>query len=99
MVGSEFSPIDLAADPSPRSEPGEERHPLTVQTGLVLIGVSSVWSGPLRKKQKCPCCSNKPSPNHYCICCDRFGGDGMRKLPGLPVGKYLDPDYQDTEGK
>lgn len=42
----------------------------------------------------CPVCRGVDLPaSHYCLACDRCGLDGLRDLPGLPVGSAIDPDY------
>lgn len=71
----------------------EDPFPATIEGGMILIGVSATWKGPLKASERCPHCKGSPKPTHYCIACDRWGGDGKRILPGLPVGKYLDPEY------
>jgi hypothetical protein len=41
----------------------------------------------------CPTCRRaKMGRSHYCLRCDRSGQDHKR-LRGLPVGRYMDPDY------
>lgn len=98
MIEGDHNPIEFAADPFPPTEiVDEEIHPITTRDGMILIGLSSVWPGPPKPSEPCSCCGDRPKPSHYCLRCDRFGGDGVRELPGLPIGEYIDPDYVEND--
>lgn len=52
-------------------------------------------AGTRRKEWPCAVCGGGALPRTwYCAACDRAGTDGRMTYPGLPVGRYLDPDWE-----
>lgn len=56
------------------------------------------WQDEVRAKvgpEGCPVCWGRRLPRSWmCLRCNRMGTDGKVSYPGLPVGKYPDPDWE-----